>query len=411
MSGETYNPRSGSQYTQDGRIVDTAEVFDRKRRTFSPIDENLVAQRIPIIQLNGCFEISELRDDFDTLNTATITSTESEFNLTHNAAGDAAKFVTGSRGVYQPGNAGEAGVAVRLNGILSGDSQAEWGYMDFQDANPYTVNDGAVFGKDANGRYIAVYRNGTQQTKVYKENWNLEQPEIDLSNVTIFQVRFTYYGGGLIEFRIRKGKTGDAVQRFETVHTFKPTGQTTFGNSNLKVGGYLKSSDYSGVIDLFISGRQFAILGMPQARRRIISHSVSGVTVPTTGFVPIMSFKRKSDRKSLTVALDSFEISTDNDIELRLKANTTLTGASYITPAGHQASEVEIEVDESATSFSNGIELNKYFAAGGGSSDKFEFTSGDIETDLPDGYNVSLVAKADTTDATVRVIGRMAEIR
>lgn len=404
----------------DGLLVPqklySRQITDYLKNSNSPFDEVLTAQRSNILQINGCYEPSMLRDEMETANTGEVISQPSEFELRHNAAGDMASLLSAARGIYEPGAAGEMGIGVRISGELTDDAVAEWGYLEYELGNPSVIKNGAVFGKDSNGIYVKVYRESQVRIKKYREEWNMDKdsPEIDVTNVEVYQIRFTYYGGGLLEFRIRRGETGDPEQDFRTIHTYKPAGETTFQNSNLKVGGYAKSNNSSNQFSLFISGRQYSIIGLPRYKQRTISHNVEDVTVPTTDFVPLMSFQRDPTRRGVAIGLQEFQAVTDNDILIGWKINATLSGTlSWITPSFHLTEEVAIQVDESATGIdmSTGALVDLNIVQGGAGAEKNQFAEGEIVSDVPDTYVISLVAKAKDTEATVDAIGKMIEYR
>ena len=384
-------------------------------RAVTPFDEMRVSQRTPIIQINGSYETSELRDVIKTDGTAEVTSVNSEFRLETKATGDKALMASASRGRYVPGYAAEAGIGARLPETPTGDGVARWGYFDTVPSTQ-DINDGAFFGVDTGGIFVAIYRNGTREMKTYREDWNL-QPNYDIDPAAgnIYQIQFVYYGYGPVWFRIIDNQT----ERVVAVHKHLSHGRPTFSNSNLQVSGQAWTDSTGDPFDLFLSGRQFAVLGTPVFKERVVSHLREEVTVGTAGYTPIMSFRRKEGRRAVPIAAHLFECMTNNDIAVQWRVGSTITretnGADldWITPSDHDEDETAIEVNENADTIDmeTGIKVDEDLVAGGAGPRPREFAEDATVSDIPDEYIVTLCAKALDTEATIDIIGKMVEER
>lgn len=381
----------------------------------SPFDEILSTQRTPIIEINATYAPSDLRDIQRTTGDASISHINSEFKLQHSSAGDKVVMLTGSTGRYTPGVAAEAGVGVRFPDEITGDAVAYYGYFNLDDNDD--IYNGAVFGKDSNGNFIAIFRNGTQAVKVYQEDWNISK-DINLPQGNVYQIRFTYYGYGLIEFRKLTSETGDKRQEVSTLHTYRPTGEPALANSNLRVGAMIDSTNDSKEYNLYLSGRQFSLIGETNFKERIVSHKVDSVTVGTSDYTPIMSFRQKDSNRATPIKIQEYELLTDNDIFTQWRINSDISYSSgdltWNTPSDHSADEVSLEVNDNADNIdvSTGVKINESIVEGGSGVDKIKLGKSATITDIPDEYIISLCAKAINSEASVSpAIGKMIEQR
>ena len=376
----------------------------------SPFNEQLTAERTPIIQINGSYDISELRDAIIEEGTAEVSSLDSEYKLQINNAGDKAAMTSASRGRYTPGCASEVGVGLRFQEEITGDTELYWGYFDLDEDN--NIYDGVVFGQDIDGTFVALYNEGVEEYKEYQKNWNINR-NVDLTEGNVFQIRFTYYGYGLIEWRVLSSETGSSKQTVKTLHTYRPQGIPALSNSNLRVGVMIYSTNDTNQYSAYLSGRQFSIIGKANFKQRSVPHLVEEVSVPTTDYVPLMTFRKKADSRPVPISVQEHSIKTDNDLYLLWVARVDLDDDdNWITPTGATASETALEVNDDATTadLTNALKLNQYQALGGNRN--VRSLANDINlTDIPDEYNICLLAKASNQTATVTAIGKMTEER
>lgn len=380
----------------------------------TPFSESLVAERTPIIQINASYDLSILRDIQRTEATGTITSINSEYLLNIEGADSKALLLSGSKGRYTPGTAAEVGIGVRTTEKPPGDVVYYVGYLSVDENNDIT--DGACFGEDSEGVFVTLFRGGEQVYKVYQKNWNISS-ELNLQQGNVLQIRFTYYGYGLVEWRVLESKTGDKNQQVKTLHTFRPEGEPVLNNSNLNVGAIVQSGTETSSYNVYISGRQFSIIGRAEFKQRAVAHLVEGATVGTDDYVPIMTFRKKDGFSGVPISIQSHSIDTNNKIFLKWGVNTDIStseagGLVWETPSGSTNTETALEVNTNADSvdLTNAVLINQYQVIGG--SPQRRTVSQDINVaDIPDEYNVSLIAVAQTQEATVDAIGTMFEER
>ena len=393
------------------------KVLDLQQRQKSPFDERLTAQRTPIIEINASYAPSILRDIQKTEGDAEINQINSEFELKHTTTGDKVAMLSASTGRYTPGVAAEAGVGVRFPGEIQGDTVAYSGYFNLDENND--ILNGLVFGKDKDGNFISIFREREEIEKWYQEEWNIST-DYDASIGNVLQIRFTYYGYGLIEFRKLESETGGEGQNIETLHTFRPQGEPSIANSNLRVGAIMYSEeDDDNEYNLYLSGRQFSLLGPTDFSQRIVSHEVLDKTISTEEFTPIMSFIQKDANKAVPFTIQEYELITNKNITVQWRVNSDLTkddgtGLEWITPNDHDPDEVSLLVNEDADNIdmNTGVKVNHSIAAGGAGPTPSRLGKEINLTDIPNGYPVTLCAKAKNEEATLEiVIGKMTEER
>lgn len=387
-----------------------------KQDRYTVFDEARVAGKTPIIELNAIYGLSGLRDDQQTSGTGAVTSTPSEFRVRHQAAGDFARLASSSRGRYQPGTIGEVGLGIRLSAIpTNGDFEAVWGLFDMGlsgGSNTENIQDGMVFGIDGTGKFIAVYDGGTEVAKIYSENWNGRDAKgFDLTDGVIFQIDYLYYGYGTIVFKYIESNSSN--QETRVLHTYNVTGGTTVENTNLQVGGYVKSSNSTDDFSLYIGGRQYNVVGNYKPNKRINTARNSGVSTTTTEFTPIVSVRKKSSRRKIASELDGFNILSTTDAYVQIRLNSTLTGATFGSLDEQPDSDTGLEQDTSATAINTatGTKLYEGIVAGGANKQSTSLTSLDnLPLDTPDEGVITLSAKAIDTGGEVDGILQIQEI-
>tara|TARA_R110000796_G_scaffold3212_11_gene12310 strand:- start:743 stop:2032 length:1290 start_codon:yes stop_codon:yes gene_type:complete len=320
-------------------------------------------ERTPVIELKSTYGLSALRDIVTVTGSGGVVhpgiDAASEFAVATTANGaDSAQLDSAERGRYMPGSAGEIGIGIRLaSATRTGNLKTEWG--------AFTDDDGFIFGLDATGFYVAV-RKGATDTIIRQADFNRDTFDgtgpsgltLNLLNGNIFQVDFTWYGYGTIIFEIvTKDLLG--TQRKYKFHEFTPTLTTSVGNPNLPIRAKATNGGTAVAQTVFVAGRQYSIMGKFNPNKRANGHFRSAAlgSIGTT-FLPVMSFRRKTDFQSISAAVDGFDALTTGDLYWQLRVNGTLTGASYGTPADTTAVETCMEVDTSATAITGGEILN-----------------------------------------------------
>lgn len=406
--------------------------------TFGDFQEVIAANPQVLIDLDGSTNLSLLRDGpYDqsnntighTAGSGSITDDPSEFKLSiTGSSGDEAMLRTAARGRYQPGKSSVAGIGIRTGSdSVTGDTEALWGYFDLQN-DAVSPNNGFGWGLDSTGLFLTRWEGGTAKacneagdTRVYQSDWSeepnfLSDRNINLSDGNIFQVRYTYYGYGLIRWQIVFAEPNHDVQTAVTVHTHKVDGNTSTNNPNVNVTGLAKNPSGDSSLDLFIGGRQYTVLGSYNPQVRTTGDTRQSFTVDTTAsgeYDPLLSFRRQSGREEVAVQALGADMITNQDVEFAIYIGAELSGSNFGSIDGVQDSETAFEVDKSSTNISTGTGVRIRPTLFKGGEKNKEEAAGAIDqvlTDIPDGLPVSFCARAlSATSASVTLTGRMIE--
>ena len=199
------------------------------------------------------YGLSNLRDITITTGAGTVGSNNTEFQLSTTASGaDNVALDSSGRGRYEAGLAGEAGIGMRLLVAPTCAQVARWGLFDDQN--------GAFFGQDTtNGIFVDIRRAGVD-TIVPQTSWNVDKLDgtgpsgatLTLSKGNIFQIVFTWYGYGVIEFRVVIPDPTTLAQEVITVNRFSPTGQTSFTDPNQPLRAQIDNAGTATFFNLFV---------------------------------------------------------------------------------------------------------------------------------------------------------------
>lgn len=379
-------------------------------KPLTAFDSVLTTAKTPIFQpVNSIWNVSALRDIDTTTNSATITTANGEFVLnTGTTTASSADLRTNERGRYVAGQECQAGIGVRIDDTFTGTAYAKWGYYD--------DDDGFGYGVDSTGIYIFIRRNGTD-TKTHQTDWNVDKLDgtgksgfsLDNEDGNIYQMEFVWYGYGPIEFQVALSREGEK-QEIISCHIFEQAGQTSVTNPNLPVTAEISNGDTTDDLTLYVTGRQFSVLGEYNPTRRFTSDYRLQLGSVGTTFLPTVSFRKKSTRANGTIRLGTIEVITDADILYQVRLNATLTGASYGTPTDTTATETFVESDTSATAVSNGELLYQgLIAAGGGSRSELGGIT-NLPISVPAAQPITLcVRRVSGSNATVDVVFQLIE--
>jgi hypothetical protein len=344
----------------------------------SQFNELRVARKFPIVELTSVYGVSDLRDVVTTTGGGTVTNDATEYIVsTANGGTDSAVLESALRGRYEPGFAGEAGIGMRLPSLPIETQIARWGLFDLQN--------GAFFGVTSTNIFVAVRRGGVD-TVINQSAWNVDPLDgsgpsgvtLSLSKGNIFQVVFTWYGYGVIEFRVVMQNPTTLAQEVITVHRFSPTGETSFIDPNQPLRAEV---DNDGTIDsplsLFVGGRQYCIVGKYEPTFRVTSERRT-VTNVTSTLTPVISFTRKAvfpagsaRANSVQVDLEEINLISTTDLAYQILLGGTLDGTFVNYPTATTIipdSETALLVNNSSTTITGGEVIFQGVSTGGGIS-------------------------------------------
>ena len=384
----------------------------------SQFNELKVAQRTPVIELKSVYGLSELRDIVETTGSGTVTNTTVEYQVSvTTGASDSATLDSAERGRYMPGYAGQSGIGVRIPEPAATDQVFRWGMFD--DEN------GAFYGQNVtDGIFIAIRRSGTDLI-IPQTSWNVDSLDgsgpsgitLDLSLGNIFQINFTWYGYGVVEFNIVLQNPVNLAQEVITVHRYRPANETSFTDPNLPLRAQIVNSGVTAAKNIFVGGRQYSIIGKFDPAFRITSERRS-LSVNTTGR-PMISFQRKqvfpagSGRpNSVSVKLEGIDIVTSEDVFYQVIIGGTLNTAFVNFPTATTnipVNETALMVNSTATTITGGEVVFQGVAAGGRESVRDLATADLLDFELPDDQIVSLVIGSFGVSSSVSTVFRVTE--
>jgi len=376
----------------------------------SQFNELRVSRKFPIVELTSVYGVSVLRDVVATTGAGTVTNTSTEYSINTTASGaDSAILESAMRGRYEPGFAGEAGMGVRIPILPTGNQIAQWGLFD--------VQNGAYFGTTSTNIFVAIRRAGVD-TIFNQSSWNVDKLDgagpsgaiLTLSKGNIFQIVFTWYGYGVIEFRVVIPDPITLAQEVITVNRYTPTAQTSFVDPNLPLRAEINNTGTASSFNLFVGGRQYSIIGKYDPTFRVTSErrSISNVTTTLT---PVISFTRKTvfpagSARSNSVEVDLEEINiiaTSADLAYQVLLGGTLNGTFVNFPTATTIipdSETALLVNITSTTITGGEVVFQGITSGAGELGKVLATAQLLSFTLPDNATVTLAVARLAGSAT-----------
>lgn len=348
--------RSGRMYREDSTIVNLANILGA---TLTPFGQLRVTEATPIIELKSTYGTSYWRDIVTTAGSGSVTNSGGEFVVSTTANGaDSARLESAELVRYVPGLAVIGGIGVRIPTDPVGSQVATWGFRD--------GTSGIYFGVDATGPFVALDYQGSQDIKKYQAEWNVDTLDgdglsgltLDLSAGLIFQPIFAWYGYGIIQWWIvTVDENGYPYQAL--VHQEKVNGRVSVEEPNLPLWVEIDNGGTGEALDVYVGGRQAAVLGDYHPTRRITSAIREGITGLGASFTPVISIRRKSAYAGVSVKMAGVEVLPGDDLVFRIVSGATLTTPSWGAIDGYSPGETALEVDVATTSFSGGETLRQ----------------------------------------------------
>jgi hypothetical protein len=351
-------PNDGSHAIDQSKTV----VVSTRPENIFPVtsfEELRVAERTGVIELKSVFGKSALRDIYLTTGVgASINNAvgDSEFKLAVTGASDVSWLRSAERGRYVAGLQGEVGVACRNPQALHGNQTLRIGLFDESNGFFFEHSAGDVL-------RAVVVRDGQTVISVPTSEWNIDRFDgtgpsryvLNLRDGIIYNVRFTWYGYGNIEFRLNVTNP-DNKQSSWLGHVYNPFAQTSVKTPNLPISVRLANNGTPIAAQAFVAGRQYSLLGKYDAINRINSHYRINAPV-TLAFNPIISIRRKQGYLGNPVKAFAADMLATGDIIIQFRVFATLTGAVWGVPADTSAQETAVEVDTSASAVTGGIPI------------------------------------------------------
>lgn len=378
-------------------------------------DRLQTAEYSTIFSILSLYGITYLRDVITTAGSGAITNTGNGYILsTTTAANDSATLDSAERGHYSANGSYEVGIGVIVPVAPISTQKAIWGITD--------GSNGLYFGQDSTDVYVGALRNGTE-TKVYKSNWNVDKLDgtgssgltLDTSRGYLYQIRYGSING-VAEFRVVMIQPSTNEQVPIVCERLYPITGTIIGDTNQPIRARIENGATAPAqpFSITVRGRGYANLGTPANINRTTSERRLTVATNNAAFVPLVSFQRQAifpagsgRANSINVVIDSFDLIPSNDIMWQLRLNSTLTGASFVSPSETPSIETCVLTDTSATAIdvATGIKLTGGLASSGQKTTLNSFT---VNTVLPGTQPATLcvrniTAVTGTVSAVLRV--------
>lgn len=374
------------------------------------------SEKTPILELNPNFPIANLREDVITTNGGTVNDPDrAEYILQTSSGGDFSEIRSRERGRYVPGTAAEAGMRVRIPDLNIGDGEILWAYYD-TDSNNNVLNALGFGYNSTDGVFITRVKGGTQKEKVPESSWNLTPNYgVNLSKGQIFQVDFSFYGSGLILFKIIESTSPRKRNREVYVHSIDVTGEISLDRPNLKLGVRVDGGTTSGTNTVALGSRQFSVQGEFRPNEKFHANRRNGVSVSSTSWTPLMGVRMDPNAEPLPVSLDEYEILTEVNLDIVVMLDPDISGASWGIATYQSASETITQFDESATlnqlDPAGSVLMDATFVEGGGKNNVPEGSkrANALPTTLPDDAFMYIFGMSKGSDTTSDVIIRVRE--
>jgi hypothetical protein len=195
-------------------------------------------------------------------------------------------------------------------------------------------------------------------------------------------------------------------QLVQNLHSIRLKGKTSLVSPNLQVGSLCKGPNGTKDFSTYIGGRQFAVVGKFVPRKRIQSERItSSISVGTSSFTHLVSFKRRNDSRGVAAQNHGFQVNTDTAIWLQARINASLSSTTFNPPSDQIADEYATDqaVAGNATySDPSGVLVKQAFVPANKKNALDAATNlSDLFVDIPDQGTISWVAQAVDSNGSV----------
>lgn len=352
------------------------------------------------IDLSGFNDISVLRNTVVETGSATVVQTAGEVRLRTTASGaDECSIASTERVKFDAGSHASVLITGRR-------PTAPTGNIDYR-AGMFDADNGFGFGEDSTSPFV-FDRSGGTETKVALASWNGDKLDgtgpsgitADFSQGVFMIIEFDCYCYGTIVFKLKVYNSATGLNEIVTIHTLRKTSVVQTQNPNVPVAVELANNATATAYDIFFGVRSFRSYTQNRPDVRYTGQYRLNQT-PSTTFIPVISFRRKSGFEQVKALISGFSTICDTNLLLQIRVDGALTGASYATPTDHSATETALEQDDAATAITGGEVVWESLAFGGAkNNDQGEGNSALIPLDLPEMQPVTLCVRTTAGTAT-----------
>jgi hypothetical protein len=392
---------------------------------YTPYGDLIVAEKSNQFCLAGHNPVSLYNNRLTATGSATLTQDSGEIliNTTANGA-DSLTLETNQSAIYLAGLQAEWSFGVRFNAAMTGNQEFSGGLTDFENGWFFTYAT-TGFG------FRILKRNRTEPTattqttiNIPQANWNIDKLDgtgasgVNLgdfvTNGTGFVVicDYTYYGYGDLIFSIRLTAANKETKIL--VHRHVSTGGTITADPNLPLSIRLSNNGTNTARTVFISSRQFSLIGEPLFLARKTSISRINFTNNDGVLYPAVALRRKTwfngRLNHVNVKPLDFFVGSDNRphrISLYYDLPGSLTGGAWGQPNGYQTNDTCLESNTTATLYTPTSSAMKLYETGvlkqnSNLSNDLAVMKAQLDS-LPKGYVLILVITAIGGNASTEI--------
>lgn len=314
----------------------------------SPFLDNIMVQKISLIDLKSFYPLSILRDN--TAGDVSHQQSEIQISTTTNSS-SVSHLISADRGTYVAGTICETGIAIRIPEELVGNQTLKFGYFD--------DNNGFYFKIGASGSLSCCIMDGGTVTEITRNNFNMYKLDgtesvginLDMTKGNIFQIRFSWYGYGAVQFGVISNGP-DNIQKVFPFHRYFTQGHTSTKNPNLPIKVLIENNGETTSSSVFVAGRQYSMFGsLPDLKRENMYYVMNDSI--TSSFLPVFSLLKKTEFINCKVIIKKIIIKANVDAVVRIVQGNTLSGSSFVSNT--EATESALQIDTSSSSFAGGV--------------------------------------------------------
>lgn len=308
-----------------------------------------------LIDLKADKGLNYLRNDISINGTGTIVNNlgDAEYTLSVSSPNDSCSLISKEKGSYLAGKTVEVGIAMRLPSPLQSSQTLKWGY--------FSDTDGVYFLKTNNKFYVCIMRDNIE-TKFEQSQFNRDRMDgttgsyktLNFADGNIFRINFSWYGYGAIQFSVL-GTDLSGSQKLLPLHVFQTIGQTSTKHPCLPLSVKLNyGTTFSSPTTVFITGRQYTILGSFNSIYRLNGIYSLNKICPVNIFTPLLTIQKDTSHTDFKVNLNDIMINSSQNTYIEIRSQTTLTNSAFTTIPN---SESCIEYDTVSDTVTLGIIL------------------------------------------------------
>ena len=324
----------------------------------SLFDDTTTIERTSLVDLTSSFGTSIIRDEITSIESGSISEDPADSGEIELSTGmtpnSTITLSSASYGRNTPGYSAQVGIGIRFP-VIPTSGEVLWGYYD--DTNGY------YFGYDGEKQELFVARIdfGVELNRVYRSDWNgkdIEEVlgfEWDITDGSIFQIDFSWYGYGIIVFQLvqqsaNSDSPSDPKQKTIRLHALAINQDATTSDPNQPVRIEANNHESTEDIRVRVGGRQFSVFGQEPEGERITSDTKSGITVPGNSWGHVMSWRRKgSDNANARLNVRGVKWSAGITSRYAIVVGANLSGLNFETPSLTNPDETLLEVSFEGT--------------------------------------------------------------